>query len=152
VKSFDRHAASNGPTARPAEASYLRLRLGQEQYALPLADVAVVIVREELRVVPGSGEALLGVVNRRGKVLPVFDLACALSLGSAGATTRVVVVEDGDRVAGLAVKGVSGIGPLPTLEETSSAVLRGVTVVDGARIGVLDLVALLDELQESATS
>jgi chemotaxis signal transduction protein len=138
VQSFDRHAAASGPTAAPPESAYLRFRLGQEQYALPLAEVAVVIVREVLRTVPGSGEALLGVVNRRGKVLPVFDLACVLGLGSGGPTTRVVVVEDGDRLAGLAVEEVVGIGPVPTL--------------DGTRVGVLDLIALLDELQESATT
>jgi purine-binding chemotaxis protein CheW len=152
VKSLDRHAAASGPKSALPDASYLRVRLGQEHFALPIADVAVVIARGELRAVPGASQALLGVVNRRGKVLPIFDLALALGLGAGVGTTRVVVVEDGDRRAGLAVDEVLGIGPLPALENAPSRLLQGTTLVDGALVGVLDMGRLLDALQEGEAS
>lgn len=152
MKSLDRHAAASGPSTALTDASYLRVRLGREHYALPIDDVAVVTSRGELRAVPGASDALLGVVNRRGKVLPIFDLAHALGLGAGVGATRVVVVEDGDRLAGLAVDDVLGIGPLPALDETPSGLLRGTTLVDGALVGVLDLGRLLDDLQQVEAS
>jgi purine-binding chemotaxis protein CheW len=58
--------------------------------------------------VPETPDYVLGVVNLRGVVIPVIDLRSRLGLGQTEPSSRhvILVVEDGDRVAGLLVDGV----------------------------------------------
>ena len=54
---------------------HVRVRVADEHYALPVADVLEVAELGEVTPVPGAGAAVLGVRNLRGQVLPVVDLA-----------------------------------------------------------------------------
>ena len=58
--------------------------------------------------IPNSPPYVLGVINLRGSVMPVLDLRYRLGLGETTASSRhvFVVVQDGDRVAGLMVDAV----------------------------------------------
>lgn len=79
--------------------------------------------------VPQTPDYVLGVINLRGAVIPIVDLRNRLGLGCTEPTSRhvIVVIEDGDRVAGLLVDCVQetfqvGAGQLqapPVLERTS---------------------------------
>ena len=57
---------------------------------------------------PNSPPYVLGVINLRGSVMPVLDLRSRLGLGETTPSSRhvFVVVQDGDRVAGLMVDAV----------------------------------------------
>jgi len=127
---------------------HVRLRLGVEEYALPVEHVLEVVELGELAAVPGAPPATLGIRNLRGQILPVFDLAALFRIEGGGAPRRVVVAEDGGRRVGLAVDGVTDVSDLPEpVEETESEFLRGAALVEEALVGVVDVPRLLDALE-----
>lgn len=58
--------------------------------------------------IPHAPPAILGVINLRGSVMAVVDLRSHLGLGRTEPTSRhvIVVIQDGDRVAGVLVDAV----------------------------------------------
>jgi purine-binding chemotaxis protein CheW len=92
-----------------APAPYLCLRVEGERIGLPVDRAREIFEPEAVTRVPGAGRAFAGVVNLRGAVVPVVDLATALELvpRPTGAARSVVLVETeaaGDRtLVGLAV-------------------------------------------------
>ena len=85
--------------------TYVLFRLGAEEYGLPVGAV-VSIVRFRLPTpVPRASEFVLGVVNLRGRVLPVIDLGRRFSGEQfvAGPTSRIVVTEGESGAVGIAV-------------------------------------------------
>lgn len=58
--------------------------------------------------IPHAPPYVLGVINLRGSVMPVLDLRSRLGLGETEASSRhvFVVVQDGERLAGLMVDAV----------------------------------------------
>ncbi|MBI3697473.1 MAG: chemotaxis protein CheW [Acidobacteria bacterium] len=69
----------------PAEAlsavrPFLAFRLREETYALPLEELGEVIPNPACTPVPGAPAALAGVLNLRGQIRPVWDLARLLQL------------------------------------------------------------------------
>ena len=59
---------------------YVRLRIASESYALPVEHVLEVADIGLVRAVPRARPELLGVWNRRGRILPVVDLAQLLGI------------------------------------------------------------------------
>jgi purine-binding chemotaxis protein CheW len=127
---------------------HVRVRVSDEDYALPVGGVLEVAEVGEIASVPGATAAVLGVRNLRGQVLPVVDLAAVLGLPRADTPARIVVAEADGRTAGLAVDGVAGVEQLPEAsEEVDSPHLVGAALADGALIGVVDLGSVLDAVQ-----
>lgn len=77
------------------QAQYLSFRLGGVDHAIPVLKVREILQHEEITRVPGTPPSVRGVLNVRGAVVPVIDLA--LKLGGAasrpGRFTCVLVVE-----------------------------------------------------------
>jgi chemotaxis signal transduction protein len=123
------------------------VRVGAEQYALPVEYVHQVVDLGELTPVPGSGDIVLGLRNLNGEILPAFDLARILQIGRDGRAPRLLVTEcHGQRVA-FAVDEVLDVGPLVgTLQESESPHLLASTVLDGTLVGVLAVDALFDSI------
>jgi len=132
-------------------ALHVRVQVGDEHYALPVADVLEVAELGEVTPVPGAGPAVLGVRNLRGQVLPVIDLATILEL-AASEPKHMVVTESGGRTAGLAVDSVAGVEQLPDAsEETGSRHLIAATLADGALVGVVDVDSVLGAVERAST-
>jgi len=146
---------------------YVRLTVAGEAYAVPVGSVLEVVPLGEVTGVPGSRAELLGVLNLRGQILAVADLAPILGLGrtvpaspamvaeSAGRPAGFVmmVAESAGRQAGFVIDEVSEVGELgdPT-EPTESPVLAGATLAGGDLIGVIDLDRVFDALAEPPAS
>src|SRR5579859_7181371 len=123
-----------------AGAVYVRVRAGEETYALPIAGVLEVADLGDLTELPGAGNGVLGVRNFHGRVLPVFDLALALGGIRLAAPSRLVVADCGGDIAGFAVDAVTDVGPLPDERaEPESEFLSEAVLADGALVGVVDL-------------
>ncbi len=60
--------------------SYVVFRLGGEGYALEVMRVQEVLDMQSLTEVPGGPKFLLGVINLRGHVVPVYDLRLPFGL------------------------------------------------------------------------
>jgi purine-binding chemotaxis protein CheW len=63
-----------------------------ERYALPLQELAEVLPFQGCTPVPGSSPSILGVMNLRGEIRPLIDLACVLSAGTALDSGAVLVL------------------------------------------------------------
>lgn len=96
--------------------SYVIFRLGGEGYALEVMRVQEVLDVKSLTHVPGGPRSLRGVLNLRGKVVPVYDLRIPFELPNDANPTRapsVLMVEsrhDSEtHVTGLLVDRVSDV-------------------------------------------
>ncbi|MEB1611533.1 chemotaxis protein CheW, partial [Xanthomonas campestris pv. campestris] len=93
---------------------WLRLRCGEQTYALELLKVQEVVLPVPLLPLRGTASAMLGIMNLRGQVVPVIDLG--MHLGSAPINmdlqTRVVVLEENGETMGLRVSAVEDVTSL----------------------------------------
>jgi purine-binding chemotaxis protein CheW len=80
---------------------FLTFRLGERLYALRAGDVAEVIRVPNVARVPQGPQALLGIANLRGSVLPAVSLRGLLGMEAIaiGATARAIVLDLGAPVA-----------------------------------------------------
>ena len=117
---------------------YVHLRAGGEDLAVPVEQAREVVEVGDVAPVPGAREAVLGVRNLRGRVLPVLDLAVALGLPR-GRPARILVVEERNHSVGLAVDAVLDLIELPELTARENGLLTGSTLVGGDLVGVVDL-------------
>ncbi len=122
--------------------------LDEQRYALPLDSVKRVERAVAVTALPAAPEAVLGAVNVRGQVVPVFDLRRKFRLPERrpGLTDRLVVACTRHRpvalladvveglLAGPAGEVISAEGVLPGLEY-----LRGVVRLDGGMVLIHDL-------------
>ncbi len=96
--------------------SFVVFRLGGEGYALEVMRVQEVLDMQALTEVPGGPRFMLGVINLRGRVVPVYDLRMPFGLARDSQLTRapcVLIVESnsgGDvLITGLLVDRVSDV-------------------------------------------
>jgi purine-binding chemotaxis protein CheW len=128
-------------------ASHVRVRVGEEHYALPIEEVTEVSELPARTPVPGAPSSVLGVASLRGQVLPVADLAAILGVGRSEHPDRMVVAQVGGRRAGLAVDAVTDVGILPAASEPAGGPhLTGATLVEGELIGLLAVSSVLEAI------
>ncbi|MEO5833363.1 MAG: chemotaxis protein CheW [Nakamurella sp.] len=87
--------------------------VGAELYALGMTWVREVVATPEVAPLATAPDFVLGLVNLRGQIVPLFDTAALLGVGAVGAAVFAVVVETPDGLAGLAATGLpyrSGLG------------------------------------------
>jgi purine-binding chemotaxis protein CheW len=106
---------------------YLTFNLGTESYGLPVLRIREIIRETRVTPMPQLPEHIKGVINLRGKIIPVLDLRTKFNLGQAEVTEHkciVVVQAFGVRSAeihvGLLVDDVQEVIQITTneLEET----------------------------------
>ncbi|MGQ9536843.1 MAG: chemotaxis protein CheW [Actinomycetota bacterium] len=134
--------------------------LGREEFAVEVTQVREIIRMEEITRMPKSPPFVEGIINLRGQIIAVIDLARRLNLpsGERGTETRIIVVEAGDVKVGMIVDSVSevlrvsaeAVEPNPALAaDVSAAFLQGVVKHDNRLIILLDLTRILS-LEEMA--
>src|SRR4051812_11559710 len=123
-------AAPAGEVAAAPEPihEYLAFFLDQECYGVPISAVREIVRVPQFTEVPRSSPDLLGVINLRGEVLPVYDLKLRLRLQATPAKVagpeaspeslprgaRVLVLRGGDMGdVGVLVDGVSEVIRMP---------------------------------------
>lgn len=137
--------------------------LGGEEYGVDVRLVQEIIRVGEITPVPRAPGFIKGVINLRGRIIPVLDLKRKLDLGEvdeAGRQARIVVVKVRERLVGLLVDGasqvlkvaVSSIEPAPEeVVEIDANFIRGVAKLDKRLIILMDLPRVLAlELREGA--
>jgi len=71
---------------------YMTFRLDREVYGLPILKVRELIGMQEITRVPGAPAFSRGVINLRGKVVPVIDLRLKFGLAGEAPTLNVVII------------------------------------------------------------
>ncbi|WP_300972941.1 chemotaxis protein CheW [Sphingomonas sp. LHG3406-1] len=133
--------------------------LGENSFGLPLACVEEVSrVPERLSRLPGAPAFVEGVMDLRGRVIPVIDQARRFNLAEAAtAKRRVVVVRTGRGSAGFVVDSVSGIVRLsgsdlqdsPELAAEDNRTIHRIGMVEGGGMVLLiDPQELLDKAEQ----
>ena len=78
----------------------LFLQVDEELYALPMEFLREVIARPRITRLPTAPASILGLVNVRGEIVPLFDVAGLLGTGRISTASFAVVIEiDGVRAA-----------------------------------------------------
>jgi purine-binding chemotaxis protein CheW len=99
----ERHARKTAEEGR-----YLSFQLASETYAVPIKTVSEIIGLSDITHVPNLPDYMRGIINLRGKVLPVMDLRRKFSLASTQYTreTCIIIVDIWMRKVGLIVDTV----------------------------------------------
>ncbi len=99
-----------------AASTYLTFQVGGEEYAVEVAHVTEIVRLQKAFSVPDVPGYVRGVINLRGKVIPLVDVRSRFGLPDAPYTDRtvVVVLEVGDASTGLVVDAVSDVAEIPS--------------------------------------
>jgi purine-binding chemotaxis protein CheW len=146
-KKFDFVDINLGMETTTEEAKkYLSFKLGNEAYGVPIEKVQEIIGFMPATPVPGSPNYLEGVINLRGKIIPVLDLRTKLDMEKVPPTDAscIIILFVKQRSLGVVVDTVLEV---LKAEQISESPKYGGTVPDYAVTGIIDAkepVILLD--------
>ncbi len=110
--------------ASKASAQVIVFRLEEHEYALPIEHVAQVLRMVAITPVPQATHWLPGVVNLRGRVIPVIDLRTRLGFAPRAPDLRtpIIVADSNGFIVGLIADAVSEVLTLSaeSIEKTSA--------------------------------
>jgi purine-binding chemotaxis protein CheW len=131
---MDVHVTALDERSRPEstrEGKYLTFSLAGEEYGIGILKVREIIGMMSITPVPQTPDFVKGVVNLRGKVIPVIDLRLRFGLDATAYTERtcIIVVE---------IQGDSGAVPMGIVVDAVSEVLniRGADIENTPTFGV----------------
>ena len=133
-----------------AEEQLVIFELANEVYGVDIGRVQEIIRMASITRLPRAPEFVEGVINLRGKVIPVVDLKrrFGLRLEEETKASRIVVVDVGEQTIGMVVDAVSEVmrvpvsavePPSPVVTTIESDYIRGIAKLEGRLIILLDL-------------
>ena len=125
-------------------------RVGRETFGVPIAMVREIVRVPEITAVPNAPDHVEGVINLRGKIVPVVDLRRRFGQPEVqkSKTNRILVVDLADKIVGLIVHSASEVLKIPAadmespdalLQENENNFVIGVGKLHGRLILLLDL-------------
>ena len=144
----------------------LTFSCSNENYAVDVARVVEVSRFGGAARIPNAAPAVIGVVNLRGQIIPIVDMARVLDGGATEPPKWQVVVfvtvttQGRARMVGLLVDSVNdvedlpaeGLLPPPDTSAGGEQFVEGLYYVDGHATVVLDIEAVVGEMAEAKTS
>ena len=129
-------------------------RIGNEMYGVRIAAVREIVRVPEITSVPSAPDIIEGVINLRGKIIPVMDLRKRFGHADIqpDKKNRILVVEIENKLVGLIVNAASEVLKIPPSEieapssvfsEGESGYVTGVGKLKGRLIILLDISKLL---------
>ena len=148
-------------TTASDELQLVSFNIGTEEFGVDILKVQEINRMVEITKVPQAPHYVEGVINLRGKVIPIVDLRkrFSLELKEHDKNTRIVVVDIGGNIMGLVVDAVSEVLRLPanTIEPPpeivtgiNSEYIKGVAKLDDRLLIFLDLSKVIDVDEMSA--
>ena len=139
----------------------ISFRIGAQEFCVDIMSIREIRGWTAATALPQSPSFVRGVINLRGAVLPIVDLASRLGFESTEASDRnvIIVPQIGEQVVGLLVDAVSDIltitddmiQPTPDVaSETVKMFVRGLIPMDGRMISLIGLDRVLPELELEA--
>jgi purine-binding chemotaxis protein CheW len=142
------------------EGKYLTFTLAEEEYGIGILKIKEIIGMMQITSIPQTPEFVKGVINLRGKVIPVLDLRLRFGMEEIDYTDRtcIIVVEieghTGDVVIGIVVDSVSEVLNIKAqeIEETpafgaklNTDFILGMAKIDGGVKILLDIDQVLTD-------
>ena len=89
--------------------------IGEEEFGVNILKVQEIIRTMEITKVPRAPDFVEGVINLRGKVIPIIDLRRRFGLAPRGhdKNTRIIVIEINNIIVGFVVDAVSEVLRIP---------------------------------------
>jgi len=120
-------------------------RIGSETYGVRIGSVREIVRVPEITSVPSAPDLIEGVINLRGKIIPVMDLR--KRFGQSEIVTdkknRILVVELNNKLLGLIVNAASEVLKIPPADIEPPGNVFGVGKLKGRLIILLDITRLL---------
>ncbi len=137
--------------------------IGVEEFGVDILKVQEIIRTMEITKVPRAQDFVEGVINLRGKVIPIIDLRRRFGLDSKGHDkhTRIIVIEINNMIVGFVVDSVSEVlrvpagtvePPPPVVAGVESEYISGVGKLQDRLLILLDLDKLLSNEDMEALS
>ena len=134
--------------------------LDSEAYGVDIGAVREIIRLQEITRVPRTPDFVEGVINLRGKVIPVVDLRkrFMLSVAEQNDDNRIVVIDIGGQDIGVVVDAVTEVlrilsesvePPSSVITTADSDYLMGICKLESRMIILLDLERVLSEEEKS---
>jgi purine-binding chemotaxis protein CheW len=128
--------------------------IGDEEFGVDILKVQEIIRMMEITRVPRAPDFVEGVINLRGKVIPIIDLRKRFGLVARGHDkhTRIIVIEINMMIVGFVVDSVSEVlripsstvePPPPVVSGMESEYISGVGKLEDRLLILLDLDRLL---------
>ena len=125
-------------------------RVGRETFGVPIGMVREIVRLPEITAVPNAAEFIEGVINLRGKIVPVVDLRKRFKDAAAenGRKSRILVAEVEGQSVGLIVNSASEVLKIPPSDvevprnlftEGELSYISGVGKLNGRLILIIDL-------------
>ena len=135
--------------------------LSTEAYGVDIGAVREIIRLQDITRVPRTPEFVEGVINLRGKVIPVVDLRKRFGLPAEveSKENRIVVVDIGAQDIGVVVDAVTEVlristeavePPASVITTADSEYLLGIAKLDSRLIILLDLEQVLTEAEHNS--
>lgn len=145
----------------PAEEEKLQfivVRIGDEQYGLPISYVDNIVRMSKITRVPKAKPHYLGVINLRGEVVPVMSIRRKMGLNDDEFTpsTRIIILKTEEQgLVGVVVDSVKEVVTLVesnidrntmNMNKTNSSFINGIGKNGEQLISLFDINAVLDEV------
>ncbi len=152
--------AENESKANAAR-EYITFRIGSQFYCIDIMSVREIRGWTPATALPRAPGFVRGVINLRGAVLPIIDLADRLGFEPTEPTARhvIIVTQSGKQVVGLLVDAVSDIIAMPTDKvqptpdvgsEAARSFVLGVMAIEDRMISLIALESVMPTLSREA--
>ena len=132
----------------------ISFRIGAQEFCVDIMAVREIRGWTQATALPQSPDFVRGVINLRGAVLPIVDLAARLGFDSSETTARhvIIVAQIGSQMVGLLVDAVSDIltvtddliQPTPDVGcDQVRTFVKGIMAIDGRMISLISLDRIL---------
>ncbi len=132
-------------------------RIGEVEFGVDILAVQEIIRMMQITMVPRAPEFIEGVINLRGKVIPVINMRTRFNKPALDqdSNTRIVVMELENKIVGFLVDGVSEVlripestveDPPPVVAGIGSEYIRGIGKLDNRLLILLNLDNLLGSI------
>lgn len=142
------------------ELQLVTFRVANEEYGLPITKVQEINRVVPVTKIPQTPEFMEGIINLRGRIIPVIDLRkrFRLPISSHDDDTRIIIVEMNGQTVGVTVDAVSevaristeNIEPPPQSVTAKSRYVSGVGKLHDRLIILLEVDQILTEKEEEA--
>jgi len=141
------------------ERQIVAFTLGTEIYGVDIASVREIIPIQKIVSVPRAPDFVEGIINLRGRVIPVLDLRKHFGFEKkmGDPNQRIVLVEAGSESIGVIVDSVSSVLRIPddSVEPPAFVIvgpeieyIYGIAKVDGDLIVLLDLTRIISDAEK----
>lgn len=139
----------------------IAFRVGDQEYCVDIMTVREIRGWTPATALPHAPGYVRGVINLRGSVLPIVDLAARLGLEAAEPTSRhvIIIAQVGEQISGFLVDAVSDIltiqdgqmQPTPDVaSEMAKTFVQGVIALEGRMLRLIDLSLVIPAIQSEA--